>query len=142
MGSASNKSYVTVEQHICPVCGVEHDSGAILMDRRMRDRFEHTTLTGYSLCDVHQKQNDEGYVFLIGAIPKGVHSDRKSNFKEDDVTRTGELVSIKRHVAEQLFNCEVAPMMYVEPAAVKKIQEICTAHGIDPNLEGDDGNET
>ena len=58
------KSYVTIEQHVCPVCGKAHDTGTILLDRRLRERFDMYTPTGYGLCPEHkamvptQEEND------------------------------------------------------------------------------------
>lgn len=40
------KSYVTLEQKICVVCGRSYDTGSLLLDKRLRERFEHHTITG------------------------------------------------------------------------------------------------
>ena len=48
------KSYVSIENFICPVCGKQHDDGAgILMDMRLKDSFETTTVVGYKFCEEH-----------------------------------------------------------------------------------------
>ena len=60
-----NKSFVTMEQHQCPVCGTVFDTGALLMDKRLLDRFDNKTITGNSLCSECQSKIDEGFTFLI-----------------------------------------------------------------------------
>lgn len=56
------KSYVTVEQERCVICDKVYDTGSVLLDQRLRKKFEHHTVTGLGLCEDHYK---EGYVPLI-----------------------------------------------------------------------------
>ena len=51
----SDKSHVSIEQHICLVCGAAFETGSILLDRRLRASMEHHTKTGWGLCPEHQK---------------------------------------------------------------------------------------
>lgn len=44
------KSFVTLEQHICPVCGKTFDTGSLLMDTRVRGVFDKYTVTEFELC--------------------------------------------------------------------------------------------
>ena len=62
-----NKSYVSMENFICPICGKQHDDGAgILMDMRLKDSFEATTIVGYKFCEEHKLMIAEGKsIFLI-----------------------------------------------------------------------------
>ena len=53
----SNKSYVSIEQKQCPICGTLHDVG-ILLDRRLRDSMEQSTVTGYDLCPEHKELHE------------------------------------------------------------------------------------
>ena len=61
------KSYVSIENFICPVCGKQHDDGAgILMDMRLKDSFETTTIVGYKFCEEHKLMIAEGKsIFLM-----------------------------------------------------------------------------
>ena len=120
-----DKSYVTMEQNVCPVCCKTFDTGAILMDKRMRDRFERNTITGHSLCREHQKQADEGFVFLIAADPsQSKTSTDGSRIKPQDAYRTGEICAIKKESASRIFNCEVRPINFCEPEVIKMLQEM------------------
>lgn len=102
-----DKSYVTMERHICPVCAKEHDSGAILLDQRLRPRFEMHTLTGWGLCQEHQKQSDDGYIFILGADEAKSEKNANGTLSLEGAHRTGEIVSIRRHVAERVFNIPI-----------------------------------
>lgn len=96
------KSHVTLEQHICPVCCKQEDSGAILLDRRLRPRFERTTLTGWGLCKEHQELCDKGYVALV-VIDEKKSTDRSPN----GVWRTGDCAHVKVEVAEKMFTSPI-----------------------------------
>ena len=61
-----NKSYVTMEQHICIICGKEFDTGALLLDKRLRKQFDQHTTTGIGMCPEHKKLHEEGYIALVG----------------------------------------------------------------------------
>src|SRR3546814_5168048 len=45
----NDKSHVSLEQHVCLVCGVAFDTGAILLDKRLRASLERHTATGWGL---------------------------------------------------------------------------------------------
>ena len=55
------KSYVSLEQHICPVCLKTFDTGNLLFDEQLRNIFERYTVTGYELCEEHKKVIEDGY---------------------------------------------------------------------------------
>ena len=38
----NDKSHVSLEQHVCLVCGTAFDTGAILLDKRLRASMERT----------------------------------------------------------------------------------------------------
>jgi len=116
----SDKSYVTLEQNICPVCGKVFDTGSILLDEYMRKRFDRYTITGYSLCPEHQKQKEEGYIFLIELAEEPV--------KGKEPKRTGNIASIRRTVAEQIFDADcmakIQDIAFIHPEAFAKIKEM------------------
>ena len=43
------KSYVSLEQAQCPVCGAVFSSGAVLPDKRLKNSMEHHTVTHLDL---------------------------------------------------------------------------------------------
>ena len=109
-----SKSYVTMEQNICMVCGKEFDTGAILLDRKMRDKFEHKTTTGAGICPEHQKLHDDGYIALIGVdTANSILID--GLVKPGNAHRTGKIAFFKRTVAKDVLNVspEVLKSVYL-----------------------------
>ena len=131
------KSHVTLEQHICVVCGKTFDTGAILMDtridynyctgeRKLRETFEHHTLTGNGLCPEHQKLNDEGYVALVEIDPTKPEI-RGAVVKPEDGYRTGRIAHVRRAVYEKLFNVQLTakqPMAFCDPEVMAYLERI------------------
>jgi hypothetical protein len=119
-----DKSYVSMEQNVCPVCGKNSDTGTILMDTRMKDRFEHNTVTGWSLCPEHQAQAEEGFVFLIGCDESKSTRLPNGNIRPQDAYRTGEVCAIKKEAAWRIFNCEVGPINFCDSGVIEMLQEM------------------
>lgn len=114
------KSYVTLETKACPVCGQTHQSGSLLMDKRLRDRFEHETCTGWELCPEHQAQLDDGFVFLLGI------DETKSQppYTLDSVYRTGAYAAIKREAAERIFTIPIGSLAFATDELFEKLEEL------------------
>lgn len=94
-----SKSFVTMEQHQCPVCLKCFDTGSILMDRRVRPKFEQHTVTDFEMCAEHKKLRDEGFIALIELT-------RPPNMGESPLTvpRTGNLAHIKETAWPNVFD--------------------------------------
>lgn len=93
------KSFVTMEQAVCPVCAKIEDTGALLLDKRMRSRFDRTTVTGFAMCAEHQKLADDGYIALVV-----IDQTKSADMTPNGVWRTGPICYVRPHVAEQLFD--------------------------------------
>lgn len=127
----STKSYVTLVQHICPVCGIKFDTGELLLDRRLKDTFEHHTVTGMSMCAQCQKLSDDGYVALVVCDPtKSViteRADKSHNCKPGDAHRTGEIAHVRRTAFNKIFDVPIAdnvPLVFIEPAVFTMLQTL------------------
>lgn len=97
-----DKSFVTLEQQVCMICGITFDTGALLLDRRLRPEFEHHTITGLGLCPEHQKLFDDGYLALIEVDParSTIINDR---IKPENAYRTGRIAHIRRSAWSKIF---------------------------------------
>ncbi|AUA74283.1 ATPase [Pseudomonas aeruginosa] len=122
----NDKSHVSMERHVCLVCGVAYDTGSILLDKRLRQSLERYTTTGWGLCAEHQKLFDEGFVALVECDPersgKPSGADR---LKPEQAYRTGHLAHLKRHVFTEIFNVQIAAdqvCVFVEPGIIERIQ--------------------
>ncbi len=120
------KSYVSMEQNVCSVCGATFDTGAIIMNRRLHKNMEHYTVTGWGLCPEHQKLFDDGYVALVECDPERSGLDAgAARMKQEQAYRTGNLAHVRRRVFNQLFNVPIddkLPCVFVEPGVIERLQ--------------------
>jgi hypothetical protein len=122
----NDKSHVSLEQHVCLVCGTRFDTGAILLDRRLRASMERHTATGWGLCPEHQKLSDDGFVALVECDPQRSGSPAGGGrVKPEQAYRTGRLAHLKREAFAQVFNVPIAadqPCVFVEPGVIEQLQ--------------------
>ena len=122
----NEKSHVSLEQHVCLVCGTRFDTGAVLLDRRLRASMERHTATGWGLCPEHQKLSDDGFVALVECDPQRSGSPAGGGrVKPEQAYRTGRLAHLKREAFAQVFNVPIAadqPCVYVEPGVIEQLQ--------------------
>ena len=128
------KSYVTLEQHVCPVCLKTFDTGNLLLDDKLRDVFEKYTVTGYGLCEEHKKVVEDGYVILVEVMepPK----------KGQDPYRTGNTAYLKRHVAKDIFpDMDVQDVAFVEIGVLDKLREMLVVQDDKDDEHGEDNTD-
>ena len=122
----NDKSHVSLEQHVCLVCGARFDTGAILLDKRLRASMERRTATGWGLCPEHQKLSDDGFVALVECDPQRSGSPAGGGrVKPEQAYRTGRLAHLKREAFAQVFNVPIAadqPCVFVEPGVIEQLQ--------------------
>ena len=122
----NDKSHVSLEQHVCLVCGTAFDTGAILLDKRLRASMERRTATGWGLCPEHQKLSDDGFVALVECDPQRSGSPAGGGrVKPEQAYRTGRLAHLKREAFAQVFNVPIAadqPCVFVEPGVIEQLQ--------------------
>jgi hypothetical protein len=115
----TEKSHVTMEQHICLICDKQFDTGALLLNQRLRQRFERHTTTGYGLCPEHKK---DGFVALIACtgIPTGDH------MQPYDAQRTGAVAWVRNEAFAHIFNVPLPKggVAYVEPDVIEKLEQM------------------
>lgn len=123
----NGKSHVSLEQHVCLVCGTAFDTGAILLDKRLRASMEHHTTTGWSLCPEHQRLFDDGFVALIECDPERSGSAADGLLKPVQAFRTGRLAHLRRSVFAQVFNVSIEATqacVFVEPGVIDRLQSM------------------
>lgn len=141
--SYSDKSYVTLEQRQCVVCGTTYDTGSLLLDKRLRDCFDHYTVTGTGLCPEHDKLFKDGYLALVGCDEKKTKVAGGKVMKPEDAYRTGTIVHIRKTVAREIFNIEIPdklPMMFCDEEVVAKLQAMMPKDETTKG-EGDNGKD-
>lgn len=124
----NDQSHVSIEQHVCLVCGARFDTGAVLLDRRLRASMRHQTVTGWGLCAEHQKLSDAGFVALVECDPQRSGSPAGgARVKPEQAHRTGRLAHLKREIFARVFNVPIAasqPCVFVEPGVIERLQSI------------------
>lgn len=122
----NEKSHVSLEQHVCLVCGTTFDTGCILLDKRLSASMAHHTTTGWGLCAEHQRLFDEGYVAMVECDPqRSGLSSGDARLQPENAYRTGQLAHLKRAVFADMFNVPIAanqPCVFVEPGVIEQLQ--------------------
>ena len=124
----NDKSHISLERHVCLVCGVAYDTGNLLLDKRLRASMERHTTTGWGLCPEHQKLSDDGFVALVECDPQRSGSPSGAAcMKPEQVYRTGRLAHLKRNVFAKVFNVPIEanqPCVFVEPGVIEQLQSM------------------
>lgn len=120
-----NKSYVSLEQQVCLVCGTAFETGGILFDKRLRASLERHTTTGWGLCREHQQLHVEGFVALIECDPERSQlSEGNDRLKPEQAYRTGQIVHLKREAFAEAFDVAISanqPCAFVEPGVIDRL---------------------
>jgi hypothetical protein len=119
-----SKSYVTLEQRVCVVCGRTYDSGGLLLDTRLRERFEHHTVTGWGMCPEDEAKRAE-YVALVEVKNTRVAGD---NLKPQDADRTGVIAHVRRSAWTRIFDvpapAESEAVAFVEVGVIDQLKAL------------------
>jgi len=107
------KSHVSLEQHQCPVCCHIFDTGAVLLDKRLRPVMERATLTGHSLCPQCADRSAADYVALVEVDPTKSSDVEGSTAGQKDVYRTGRIAHIRRHLISRVFTHAISASAYM-----------------------------
>lgn len=115
------KSYVSLEQKLCPICGITHDTNAILLDKRMKNSMEKHTTTGYGNCEECSSKLKQGYIALV-EVSNSEKDDKI--LKQENANRTGNLVWLRKTVCDDIFNVKITtPMVFVQIGVIDMLKE-------------------
>lgn len=112
------KSYVSIEQAICPVCGEAHDTGTILLDCRLRPTLNQLTPTHYALCPEHQQLFERDFIALV-AIDESLSTVVNGKVTPENAYRTREIIHIKKPTFVEIFHFEPPSFVYVESEVIR-----------------------
>lgn len=116
-----DNDFVAMAEHICPICGCKHTHNTeVLIDKHLREIPEDKRVTGYGLCEEHQKLFDDGFVALIPVtnIPT---EDTNATLNFNDADRIGGFIHLRKTVFNDIFNTEVS----AEQELVFVDKEVC-----------------
>lgn len=122
----SDKSFVTIERKQCVCCGSIYETGALLMDKRLKNSFEKFTTTGLGMCPTHQDQIDNDYVLFVEVDPARSTYSSDGLMKPEGAHLTGTIAAFKRPAAVAVFGPSVSsiPFAYCEPDTIITLQRI------------------
>ncbi|MCD9008269.1 ATPase [Luteimonas sp. XNQY3] len=124
----NDKSYVSLERHVCLVCGITFDTGNLLLDKRLRASMERHTTTGWGLCEEHRRLFDAGYVALVECDPQRSGLKPEAGcLKPEQAWRSGRLAHLKREAFADVFNVPVKDdqaCVFVEPGVIAQLQSM------------------
>ena len=142
------KSHVSLEEKICMVCGHQFDTGATLLDPRMRmvkggggcrlaQSMEPKTLTGWGLCGDCQKRHDDGYVALVACDESASVLETDETIKLEGAHRTGQVAHIRRAIWDRVFDVPApdGPMVFCGAGVVEELAKMMLATPKDPAPE-------
>lgn len=128
----NDKSHVSMEQKVCVVCTTKFDSGAILLDRRLKQSMERYTTTGWGMCPECDKLRQAGYVALVGC------DSEKSEIRDGIVDpsgayRTGKIVHIKEEAFVRVFNAPVPrnKVVFSDQTVLDKLEKMKEGKDVD-----------
>lgn len=117
------RSHVSMEQKKCMVTGKDYDSGALLIDKRLKNSMEKHTITGWGISPEVQEKLDDGFIVLVGCDDQKSEKNPDGSVSPDKAYRTGEILYMKRHIAEAVFNIDIKNMAFVDNKAIEIITE-------------------
>ena len=109
-----SKSFTTIEQNICIVTGKPFDTGALLLDKKMREKFDMYTPTGWGFSPEVQEKLDQDYVALV-CVDYSKSKVTDGRIMPEDAYRTGAIAYLRRHVLKEIVpDLEVKNMTFVD----------------------------
>lgn len=117
------KSHVSLETKICPACDKQHQTGSILLDRRLKESMDRETPTGFALCPEHKK---DGFVCLIVCDPSKSQPSVDGTMLPQNAYRTGEVIHMKKSAAKHILNMNVSAFKfcYIDISAAEAIRKM------------------
>jgi hypothetical protein len=114
-----------MEQRVCAVCGKPYDTGAILLDRRLRNSMERYTKTGWGMCPAHKELKDKGFIALVEVDIKKSEV-MGSVIKPSGAYRLGRIAHIKKEAYDKLFDTPAPPqmVMFCDTKSMDKFEEL------------------
>ena len=125
----TDKSHVGMEQKVCHICGVTYDTGAILLDKRLRNSLDPKVVTGWGMCDECGAKIGDDYIALVEVAEPPAWM--RDTLKPDEANRTGNIAWVKRHVFRAIFNRpdtgendKPLSMVFVQPGLIEQLQQM------------------
>jgi hypothetical protein len=116
-----DKSFVSIENKVCPICLSVHSFNCgILLDRRLKDSLDSTTITGYGYCE-DCSSHLKDYIAIIEVVDGG----SRDAIPAGEINRSGTVVWISRTVADQIITgVEIKDVMLAGSSVIEVLREM------------------
>lgn len=115
-----DKSYVSMGKKICPICGKEHETNAILLNKYLHKNMDKYTTTGWGHCEDCQKKINEGYVALVEAKDNG-----EKTVKPQNADRTGHIAWLKQEACDRIFDMKITTsMVFIQVGVIEQLESM------------------
>ncbi len=114
-----------MEAKLCEVCCNQYETGAILLDRRLRNTLERINVTGQGgMCKKCDKLHRDGYVAIVGV--KNNPEIYTGHLKQEDADRTGSIAHLRKEAFLNIFNVEIPlkGMVFCDEEVIEKLQSM------------------
>jgi hypothetical protein len=120
-----SKSFTTIQQELCKVTEKPYDTGALLLDKRMRDKFDMHTVTGWRYSPEVIEKFEDGFVALVEIDFNKSEKDSNGQVTPSSAYRLGRIVYIKKHVLEEIVpTMEIKHMAWAEPEFIDYLAQL------------------
>lgn len=104
----NNNDFVAMAEHVCPICGIKHTYGTeILLHKQLKKIPKDQRVTGYGLCEEHQKLLDDGYIALVAVNNAPTQADN-AVLKVENADRTGDILHLRKTIFNEMFNTTIS----------------------------------
>ena len=106
-----DKSFVSMERKICMITGKVYETNSLILDKRMRDRFDQYTTTGFGICPEAQENIDKGFCAFVAIDHDKSELNENGTYSPEGVYRTGAVAFVKYEAAKEMFDVKVNRVM-------------------------------
>jgi len=121
-----DKSHVSLEHKICIVCGHEYSTSTVLLHKRLRKSLSSNMITGWGMCDEHQKLKDDGFVAMVGCDEAASIHTKNGNINPEGAFRTGPIAHLNIRMWDRIMNIPMPKdmMCFCEDEVINQLNSI------------------
>lgn len=121
----SDKSFQSLEQSTCIVCGCKCESDLGKMDAQLRDLVQQLGIAKCSLCPACRAFRDQGFIALVECDPeKSGNPKTGQRLMPEEVHRTGLIILVDEETFTAVFQKPALsrmPCVYVPPGVIQRL---------------------
>ena len=125
------KSYVSLDTKVCPICTKKHSVG-IILDKRLKETLERNTITGYETCAECTTHIENNFIAFVSVDIEKSTRNSNEHLSVEGAYRTGRIAWLKKSVAEQIFNHKInSPMVFASDQLIDTLEKLRNEKKVD-----------